>query len=222
LTASLLADDVSIGSDLGAGRKERQKQPVELDEMRRRRDALLDIGEGVRDETGERYPSELELNAALNIVSGVRPRNEMEAALAAQMVAIHFMTMKVSGQALGQNWIDPRSTAIAGKLARTFAMQCDTLARLRGRVGKQTIKVRYERHDHRHVHVEEGGAQNGTRAQASTCGTDGNAALEYQPSAALQGQDTAGDTVPGSGGSRESALSNARWGERVRRPVRGA
>jgi hypothetical protein len=117
----------------------------------------------VRDKNGDSIPSELELNAALNIVNGMRPRNEMEAALAAQMVAVHFMTMRVAAQALQTHWIDARLTAISGKLARTFAMQCGTLARLRGRVGKQMIKVRYERHDHKHVHLGEGGHQKGTQ-----------------------------------------------------------
>jgi hypothetical protein len=142
-----------------------------------------------RDEAGDWYPDELELNAALNIVSGARPRNEMEAALAAQMVAVHLMTMKVASQALGHSYADPRTTAIAGKLARTFAMQCDTLGRLRGRVGRQTIKVRYERHDHRHVHPGEGGREKGTQAQTSARGWDHASACEHERLAALQGPD---------------------------------
>jgi hypothetical protein len=144
-------------------------------------DQLAQLCTLVRDKNGELVPSELELNAALNIVSGVRPRNEMEAALAAQMVAVHFMTMRVASQALHTNWTDPRTTAIAGKLARTFAMQSDAMTRLKGRTGKQTIRVRYERHDHRHVHVGEGGAEKGTQGEAPCAPRDQSRALEHQP-----------------------------------------
>lgn len=139
---------------------------------------LADLCSLVRDESGNRYPSELELNAALNIVHGVRPRNEMEAALAAQMVAVHFMTMKLAGATLSYGSISPHNAAIIGKLARTFAMQLDTLGRLRGRVGRQTIKVKYERHEHRHVHVGEGGLEKGTQALAPACRADRNSARE--------------------------------------------
>lgn len=50
------------------------------------------------DETGggEWVPDECELNMILNMVSSIKPRNEMEAALAAQMVAVHLMTMSVA------------------------------------------------------------------------------------------------------------------------------
>jgi hypothetical protein len=152
-------------------------------------DQLAALCTAIRDENGDWRPSEQELNAALNIVSGVRPRNEMEAALAAQMVAVHFMTMKLAGQALGRSWIDPRTAAVTGKLARTFAMQCDTLNRMRGRVGRQTIKVRYERHDHRHLHVEEGGLKKGTQAHATARRTDRDSRREPQRIAALRSKD---------------------------------
>jgi hypothetical protein len=170
-------------------------------------DQLSQLCESVRDEAGNLTPSELELNAALNIVSGVRPRNEMEAALAAQMVAVHFMTMKVSSDALRRGWTDARTAAVAGKLARTFAQQSDTLARMRGRTGKQVIKVRYERHDHRHVHIVEGGAKNGTQGQAPALAA---ARREIESGAPLQGPDEARDRVPGTGGQGEDPLPHAR------------
>jgi len=160
-------------------------------------DQLVELCPTFRNENGDQAPSELHLNAALNIVSGVRPRNEMEAALAAQMVAVHFMTMKVASAALGHGWTDARNAAIAGKLARTFAQQMDTLARQRGRVGKQTIKVKYERHDHRHVHVGEGGIEKGTQARTPTLATDRVPSIEHAPGAAVQSQDPARDRVPG-------------------------
>jgi hypothetical protein len=169
-------------------------------------DQLLELCPSFRDASGDLVPSELHLNAALNIVSGVRPRNEMEAALAAQMVAVHFMTMKVASEALRNGWTDARNAAIAGKLARTFAMQTDALARLRGRVGKQVIRVRYERHDHRHVHME-GGGENGTQGHARA---EPATSLAADAIPALPCSDTEGEALPGAGSEREAALSHAR------------
>ncbi len=108
---------------------------------------------------GSWYPDPDELNMILNIVAGVKPRNEMQAALAAQMVAVHLMTMKASKAALEGWGMDPRTAATAGKLARTFVMQMDALAKAKGkRTTRQTIKVSHEKHvhQHQHVHVDRG------------------------------------------------------------------
>lgn len=106
------------------------------------------------------HPSEEELVAAVQIVRAAKPRNEAEACLAAQMVAVHVMQMKMSAQALRN--LEPRTCAIAGKLARTFAMQLETMAKLRGKGCRQTITVRkYSKHEHKHVHLHQGGAEKG-------------------------------------------------------------
>lgn len=117
-------------------------------------DQLADLCGSQWSAEGEYWkPSEQELNAALSIVNGIRPKNEMEAALAAQMVAVHFMQMKMAAHALRGAYPDHRSASVAGKLARTFSLQMDTLGKARGKVGRQTIKVKYERHNHQHVHM---------------------------------------------------------------------
>ncbi|MEO6582363.1 MAG: hypothetical protein ABIN68_06105, partial [Sphingomicrobium sp.] len=73
---------------------------------------------------GEWVPDECELNMILNMVSGIKPKNEMQAALAAQMVAVHMMTMKVAERCLRvYGCADPHLAAAASKLARTFAIQ---------------------------------------------------------------------------------------------------
>jgi len=96
-------------------------------------------------------------SAAIAIVNSVKPRNEMEAALAAQMVAIHLLTMKVSDRALRYD-CDTRTAATAAKLARAFTEQLEALKRLRqrGRTAKQSITVRKELHQHIHYHRGEG------------------------------------------------------------------
>ncbi|MCZ8369463.1 MAG: hypothetical protein O9293_05760 [Porphyrobacter sp.] len=96
-------------------------------------------------------------SAAIGIVNSVKPRNEMEAALAAQMVAIHLLTMKASAMALRYE-CDTRTAATAAKLARAFTEQLEALKRLRqrGRTAKQSINVRKELHQHIHYHRGEG------------------------------------------------------------------
>lgn len=109
-------------------------------------------------------PNELDLRAAIQIVRSVRPRSEAEACLAAQMVAVHRMQMKLSAQALSQSWPEPRTCAIAGKLARTFAMQLETMAKLKGKGSRQRITVRkYSQHEHKHIHLHQGGSENGNQ-----------------------------------------------------------
>lgn len=100
---------------------------------------------------------ENEFSAILAIVASIRPRNEIEAALAAQMTAIHIMQMKCAANALKYS-SDNRSASVAGKLARTFVQQIDALQRLRApnRTKRQSIKVKKELHQHVHYHNARG------------------------------------------------------------------
>ena len=41
-------------------------------------------------------PDELELNGLLGFINSIRPENELQAALAAQMVAVHLATMRLA------------------------------------------------------------------------------------------------------------------------------
>ena len=92
--------------------------------------------------------------AAVQVVRSVRPRNEAQACLAAQMVAVHLMQMKLSAQALNRGHPEPRSCAIAGKLARTYAIQLETMAKLKGKGTRQRITVRKtSTHEHKHIHL---------------------------------------------------------------------
>lgn len=111
---------------------------------------------------------EHEFSAALAVVNAAKPRNELEAALAAQMVAVHLLTMKVTARAIKYE-SDTRTAAAAGKLARTFTLQMEALQNLRGRkrTARQSITVRKELHQHVHYHRGEGeseGQPHGPRA----------------------------------------------------------
>ena len=139
----------------------------------------------------------------LNMVSSIKPKNEMEAALAAQMVAVHMMTMAVAERCLRvYACADPHLAAVASKLARTFAMQTEALGKLKGRkTSRQKITVSYEKHEHRHVHVRRGEEEIGSQPHAK----DGDA-----PVAALLSQDTTGTALPLASSEGEGGVPNAR------------
>lgn len=157
---------------------------------------------------GEWFPDETELNMILNFVAGIKPRNEMEAALGAQMVAVHLMAMKAAAQSIEGHCVNERTAAIAGKLARTFVMQTDALAKLKGKkTTRQKITVRYERHEHKHVHVHPGDGGNGGQSHAPTDGTEAGQHAERAP---LLGTDEGGNVVLLPCGEREARLPHAR------------
>lgn len=109
---------------------------------------------------------ETEWNALVALVADHRPENSAQAALAAQMAAIHMMMMRLSAQALNKgHMILERDAALASKLARTFAMQCEAMQALKGksRTAKQSIHVHKETHQHVHHHGAGGRAKNGGR-----------------------------------------------------------
>ena len=96
-------------------------------------------------------PNETTVNAALAIVGGLEPSNEIEALLAAQMAATHSLAMKLVGRTRRVDQLNQATVngGLAVKLLRTFTLQAETLAKLR-RGGGQTVRVE-------HVHVHPGG-----------------------------------------------------------------
>lgn len=88
-------------------------------------------------------------NAAIALLGAIKPTNEMEAALAAQMVASHHFAMLSWSRASKHTSMEGAQgdAAMANKASRTFTMQMEALAKIR-RGGEQVVK---------HVHVNEGG-----------------------------------------------------------------
>lgn len=131
---------------------------------------LKDLCRSAWSEDQQRWkPSETEMNAALAMINDLQPRNSLEAALAAQMVSVHWMQMRLTRDALNNGgMVLERSAALASKLARTYTMQLDQLRALRGekKPTKQTIKVTRESHHHQHIHVHRGEGSGETNEQA--------------------------------------------------------
>jgi hypothetical protein len=95
--------------------------------------------------------SEVAVNAALAFIEGAKPRNEIEAALAMQMACNHAAIMNVfsrfHGDYGGEHSLSVGANAVA-RLQRSFALQVETLRRLRSG-GSQVVRVE-------HVHFHEG------------------------------------------------------------------
>ena len=101
--------------------------------------------------TRGRKVGERELNFMLAVVKGAKPKDQMEAMLAAQMAAAHMATMAFAHRLANVENIAQQDSAerAFNKLARTFAAQVQALKRYRSR-GDQTVRVE-------HVTVNEGG-----------------------------------------------------------------
>jgi hypothetical protein len=104
-------------------------------------------------------PDQLALNAALAVIDGVRPKDEIEAMLAAHMAVTNIALLElgartrkaIAGHPYEGNGIKRLDVlgGLTNRFMRTFTMQVEALARKR-RKGDQNIRVK-------HVHVYAGG-----------------------------------------------------------------
>ena len=76
---------------------------------------------------------ERELNFMLSVVKGAKPKDQIEAMLAAQMAAVHTATMTFARRLANVENIAQQDSAerAFNKLTRTFAMQMEALKRYR-------------------------------------------------------------------------------------------
>jgi hypothetical protein len=86
------------------------------------------------------------LNAALAAVTGIAPRDEAEAMLAAQMVGVHWVAMDLLRKANDRALLNDAGN-MAVKLLRTYTTQLEALKRYRS-AGEQRVVVQ-----HQHVTV---------------------------------------------------------------------
>jgi hypothetical protein len=94
---------------------------------------------------------EVALNFIIAVIKGIEPRDQLEAMLAAQMGAIHMLTMDFARRLNAADNIPQRDSAerALNKLVRSFAVQVETLKRYRSD-GSQKVTVE-------HVTINEGG-----------------------------------------------------------------
>lgn len=91
---------------------------------------------------GEAVSEQGDLNAAVAAIAGVKPENEIEAMLVAQMAATHALAMKQLGHTRRAEILVQQDShgSLAVKLLRTFTMQAEALSKLK-RGGEQTVRV---------------------------------------------------------------------------------
>jgi len=91
----------------------------------------------------------LPINAAVEMLAAIGPRDALEAMLAVQMIASNHMAMLSMRRTKGASTVDVRQMNgnLATKFSRTFAAQLEALNRHR-RGGKQIVE---------HVHINAGG-----------------------------------------------------------------
>src|SRR5262249_3192982 len=128
------------------------------------RSMLKDLGNATADhslnlDSSPASPDQVALNAALAVIDGVRPKDEIEAMLAAHMAVTNIVLLElvartrgaVAGHRYEGNGIKRLDVLgnLTTKFMRTYTMQVEALARKR-RKGQQNIRVK-------HVHVYPGG-----------------------------------------------------------------
>lgn len=147
------------------------------------------------------------LNAALAVVDGVQPNDEVEAMLAVQMAATHALAMTMMARSQQAEMINQMEAAgnLAVKLSRTFTAQVEALSKLR-RKGEQKVTVE-------HVHVHAGGQAvvGNVTHTAKTGGASENdrqpqadepRSLAFAPGSPVWSEDPERDTLPISGRRR--------------------
>lgn len=137
---------------------------------------------------------ENEFSAALAIINSTKPRNEVEACQAAQMVAVHMLTMKCAAYAIRHEY-DSRSAITVAKLANAFSGQVDAMQNLKGkrRTVRQSIKVKKETSYHVHKHHHGGAVGNGRQSHEPR---DGDAAEIVDQRSPLRCADEGRKIVP--------------------------
>lgn len=159
-------------------------------------------------------------NAALALIGGINPQNELEAALACQIVATHGLSMDCMGRAARESRMDARDTFVsqATKLSRTMTAQIEALTKLRSG-GKQQVEVRYVYVDARNsqnlIGIGTGGAQ-GDGGQPAIQTQPNVPGLAFAPGLPMRCEDASGHALPAASDAREEALPKA-WGEEPRR-----
>jgi len=124
-------------------------------------------------------PNEADLNLIVGMVQGIAPRDETEAMLAAQMVAVHNALISAARRLGNAQTIEQQDSAsnMFNKLARTFIGQIEALKKYRS-TGEQNIRVQ-------HVNVSEGGQAIVGNVQRGGGGELKNGGQSHEPSNSL-------------------------------------
>ncbi len=135
-------------------------------------------------------------HATVDALIGIKPRDELEGMIAAQLVACHNASMECYRRAMiGEQTFEGRRENLnqANKLSRTYATLLEALNRHRGK-GQQKVTVE-------HVHVHEGGQAIVGNVEAPGGGfasksKDQPHAIAHTPGTPMPSPDTTREPVP--------------------------
>lgn len=165
---------------------------------------LGQIERAVRDPQAKEAQNETAFNAALAMIEAIKPQDELEGALAVQMVGCHAAAMDMLGRARHTASTEHLAlySNMATKMQRTFTAQLEALARMRGK-GQQTVRVEHVTVQagaqaivgdvHHHPRGRDSGGQAKFEEQQYETGDPAARAQECQ---ALPSPDAARDGVP--------------------------
>jgi hypothetical protein len=157
---------------------------------------------------------EEQMIAAFALIESLKPRNVAQAALAAQLLALHISTMKLAKGATCYQHGDARTTATLARSIRAYGDGLMTMRRLQGKGGsrsKQVITVEKHTHTHQHIHIE-GESNNGGQPYR-------RAARAIAELRSLPSSEPVGFAVPRSGDEGKAGLPQPR-GRKPRRSER--
>jgi len=150
-----------------------------------------------------------QLNNIAALVAAISPGDSTEAIIACQMAAIHKATMTAARRLSCAETIPQQDSAsnMLNKLARTFAMQMETLKKYRS-TGEQNIRVQ-------HVNVSAGQAivginQGGGGDHEKPDQSDAPSRNDERSTEMLGHEQTVPMSMPSTGGERKVCVSDAR------------
>ena len=148
-------------------------------------------------------PSQDEFNTVLALVGAMKPRDEAQAAYAAQLAALHLAAMRLAKRVTGEGYADERTVAVMNKTVRAYGDGLAQMQRLQGktRTARQSIKSETHRHVHQHVHLASDGGTEDFGGQLH-----GRTTKPLNQCTALSGPESLGQVVPLSSGKRKAGL----------------
>ena len=149
-----------------------------------------------------RIVDERQLNFMLAMVTGIEPRDQLEAMLAAQMAAVHNATMTFARRLNHVDNIPQQDSAerALNKLARTFACQLQTLKAYRS-TGQQHVTVTHFNVAAHQAQVNVGGTPGGGGIKKSADQPHAPA-LDYEPGTPMWSSDPEREAVSVARGQR--------------------
>ena len=122
------------------------------------------------------------IDAALSMLKGIKPQNDLEGVLGAQMIAAHEAAMECLRRAVAPGASRDQDLKHATKLLALFIQQLDALNRLRGK-GQQKVTVEY-------VHIAPGAQAVVGNVETKSSGTKPHGHRPSQAVATVVGSST--------------------------------